>query len=781
MGNFAQDVRYAIRTLARAPGFTLIAVLTLALGIGANTAIFSLVHAVLLKPLPFRDPARLIAAWDTYPPQFEKIGVSPVEIKAWGEQVDLFDETGWYRYVSKDLNLTGAGVEALTIQSTFVSTQFFAMLGVAPALGRAFGADEAPDAVILSHRLWSTRFSRDSAIVGRAIKLNNQAFIVAGVMPANFAFPDFADAWLPPGPLQGDEATNPVRHAMGFVARMRAGVTEQQAAARLDTIAKRLASEHPKTSAGWGSRVSGLQEDVTGKTRTPLLMLLGAVALVLLIACANVANLLLARASGRAREIAIRTALGAGAWRIVRQLLTESLLLAMCGGALGIVIGRWSLAAFSNVAAPLDTSVLLSLLAISIVTGAIFGLAPAIQALDHDPNSLIKSGAPGWGRTSALRGALVIGEFALALMLVTGAGILLKSFVRLMHVDPGFSMRGLLTMRLSVPDDSGGLFRRIEERVKQLPGVDGFATTNALPLTAGHGNKGRFDVPGSLLIQSDSLPVAQLRFVSPEYFNVMKIPLRSGRRFDEHDLRGDAVIINEAFARRFWPGRDPVGEKFITGPLEKPKPTWSTIVGVAGNVKQESLDSEPTLDIYYPALYPASMVIHAWGDPLALAGAVRGAIRDIDPNLPVSEVRTMDEVLDESTQSRRWTMALLASFAGLALVLALVGIYGVMSWTVAQRRREIGIRMALGARSTQVLANVIGYGLKLSMIGMAIGIAGAVALRRVLATLVFDESTADPLIYGAVAALMLAAALMACYLPARRASRIDPLAALRGD
>jgi predicted permease len=776
MSSLLQDIRYTIRTLLRSPGFTLVAVLTLALGIGANTAIFTLVHATILKPLPFRDPSRLIAAWDLYGPTNLQVGVSPAEFTVWDQQTDLFESTGWYRYVSKDLNLSAPGIDPFVAHSTFISSQFLPLLGVSPAIGKL---PNEPNELLLSNALWRTRFNADPAIAGKFIRLNDQAFTIAGVLPQSFKYPDFAELFLPPGLLLGDEATNPIRHAMGFVARLRPGVGEQQAEARLEAVAKRLAAEHPKTSTGWGVRVAGLQADLTAKQRTPLLLLLGAVALVLLIACANVANLLLARASGRAKEIAVRTALGAGAWRIVRQLLTESVLLSLVGGGTGVLIGRWSVDVFRQAETPApqsDFAVLAFALAISVFTGILFGIAPAMHAIDRDADSGMKA----MRRTSSVRSALVIGEFALALMLVTGAGILLRSFVRLMDVNPGFSTHGLLTMRLAVPDQSDALFRRIEARVRQLPGVEMFASTNALPLTMGHGNAGRFNVPGSPLIQPDSLPYAQTWFVSPGYLGALQIPLHSGRGFDEHDLTGDAVIINESMARRFWPNRDPVGEKFITGPWG-PKPTWSTIVGVARDVKQIALDAEPPLDIYFPALYPASIVVKTAGDPMSLAPAVRAIIREINPALPVSEVRSMDRVLDESAQSRRWMLALLASFAALALVLALVGIYGVMAWSVAQRTREIGVRMALGARSGHVLASVMSHGLKLSVAGMLIGIAGALALRRYLATLVFDVSTADPLVYGAVALLMLAAGLLACYLPARRASRVDPLVALRNE
>jgi predicted permease len=798
MGALAQDLRYTCRTLLRAPGFFAIAVVTLALGIGANTAIFSLVHSLLLKPLPYREPSRLIVAWDTYVPQdkflpmFPKMGAAPPELELWQQQGDVFEESAWYRYVPLDMALTAPGAEALNIHAGFFSTNFLRVIGVAPSLGRGFADREPPNAVLLSDHLWRTRFAADSGVVGKTIRLSDNVFTVVGVMPVNFKFPDWADLWLPPGPLNGDELTNPVRHAAGFIGRLKPGVTAGQASARLTALSARLAAEHPTTSTGWGMRVSNLQDDLTANIRPALLMLLGAVALVLLIACGNVANLLLARASGRAREIAVRSALGAGAGRIARQLLTESVVLAAAGGILGLALGEAGLKALSPLEASLDTPVLLFVLAISVLTGIVFGLAPVIQALREDPNTVIKSGSATGGGATRMRSALVVAEFALAMVLVAGAGILMKSFLRLMNVDPGFNPHGLLTMRIAFPQSRklDVLFHRIEERAKQLPGVDSFATTNALPLTANHGNAGRFNVPGSSLINPDSLPAAQLRYVSADYFRTMGIPIRSGRGFTERDLNPlrpspeapleSVVIINEGMARRFWPGKDPVGEKFITGPWG-PNPTWSTIVGVAGDVKQFGLDSEPSLDLYFPAFFPASVIVHTTGDPESLIGPMRLAIQSIDPDLPLSEIRTMDQVLNDSASSRRGTMALLAAFAISALALALVGIYGVMSWSVAQRTREIGIRVALGASSAEVLGVVIRHGMKLSAIGISTGLAGAFVLRRFLASLVFDVSPSDPLIYAGVATLMLAVALAACYLPARRATRVDPLHALRWE
>jgi putative ABC transport system permease protein len=772
-----QDVRYAIRMLARTPGFTAVAILTLALGIGANAAIFSLVYATLLKPLPFHDPSRLVVAWDTYLPQYPKLGVSPAELELWQQQTDLFQSSAWFRSISHDLSMVAAGSEAVEVHPALVSTGFFSLLGVNTQVGRTFSSDEPPTSAILSDTLWRTKFAADPAVVGKAIRLADQSFTVIGVMPAGFGLPSYADMWLPPGPLLADELTNPVRHAAAFLGRLRPGVTTRQAAARLEGLAKRLAAEHPKTSTGWGMQVYNLQDDLTARIRPALLVLLGAVALVLLIACANVANLLLARATSRTKEMAVRSALGAGRWRIARQLLTESAVLSLTGGALGLIGARAGLAAFSPIPAVVDGNVLLFLLAISIATGMAFGLAPVLQVLRADSNTAMKDGSVARG-SSGVRSALVVAELALALVLVTSAGILAKGFLRLIHVDPGFRPQGVLTARLTFPPSRkpDDLFRRIQDRVMQMPGVDSFASTTALPLTTGHGNQSRFNIPGNPLIRPDALPSAEVRYVSPEYFKTMGITLRSGRFFTEKDQ--DAVIINETMARRFWPGRDPVGMKYVTGPWG-PNPTWSTVAGVVSDVKQAGLDADATFDEYFPALFPQYVVVHMPGNAEAAAPAFRRILQSVDPDVPVSDVQSMDQVVEESAASRRWTAALLGTFAALALVLALVGIYGVMSWTVAQRTREIGIRVALGASSRQVLGSVVGYGMKLCAAGLLIGVAGAFAAKRLLAGLVYGVSTADPWIYAGVAFLMLVVALAACYLPARRASRVDPLAALR--
>ena len=527
------DVRFAIRSLRKTPGFTTVAVATLALGIGANTAIFSLVHSVILKPLPYRDPARLVVAWDTYLPNVERMGVSITEYQALQrpDRPLAADRLVWRNPNGSCADGPGCRGAAGSYELRF--PQLFTLLSASPAMGRVFADREAPGSALLSYPLWQSRFGGDRAILGRPVRLSGQEYTVIGVMNPDFRMPDFAEIWLPAGPLMRDTLTNPVRHGLGFLARLTPGATLAQAQARMQSVAGRLAAQNPKTSTGWGMKMAGLQEDLTGNIRPALLMLLGAVALVLLIACANVANLLLSRASGRAREIAVRTALGAGAWRIVRQLLTESLLLAAAGAGLGLLLARAALRALSPVPAELDFVVLLFLVAVSLVTGILFGLAPALQALRSDHITIIKSGSRAGGGSNSLRGALVVAEFALAMILVAGAGMLVKSFLHLMNVDPGFEPRGLLTLHLNVPPsrDPVALFHRIEDRVLRLPGVESVASVNMLPLIATRAASSRFNVPGSPLIDPNSFPAAQIRTVSPDYFRAMRIPLRSGRPF----------------------------------------------------------------------------------------------------------------------------------------------------------------------------------------------------------------------------------------------------------
>lgn len=778
------DFQLAARTLRKSPGFTVVAVLTLALGIGANTAVFSLVHAVLLKSLPFHDPARLVAVWDSYAPQIAKAGVSPTEYAEWQRQTDLLAQVAWYSYVPTNLVLTRADGPAIEAQVTLVSPDFLPLLGANPAIGRALMPNDPPHTALISDRIWRTVFAGDPAISGKSIRMDGEQYSVAGVMPRDFAFPKWADVWLPNGPLLRDGLTNPVRHQLGVVARMREGVTSGAITQRSVEIARRLAAGNAKTSTGWSMHAAGLQDDLTASVRPALLMLLGAVTLVLLIACANVANLFLSRAISRSKEIALRTALGAGVWRLMRQLLAESLTLSLTGAGVGLLLAEICLQRFSPIPSPLDSTVLWFLIAISFATAIFFGLIPAAQILRSSPVAVIKSNSVAAGGSQRLRAALVVAEFSLALILAAGAGILVKSFAHLMHVNPGFDPDGVLTLRLSTPATLpvAPLFQRIQNQVRSLPGVQAVAATNMLPAASNRAVISRFLVPESPLSHPDAPPAAQILRATPQLFHALGIPIRSGRAFTAADAADNTVpvIVNETMARRFWPGRDPVGQKFITA-LWGPTPGYSRIVGVAGDVKRYGLDSESTYDIYFPVLGDTFLVIRGSGNIGALAPSVTAIVRNLAPDVPVSDVKTMNLVVSESARDREWTMALLAAFAGLALTLSLIGIYGVMAWIVGQRTREIGIRMALGANAAQVRAMVVGYSLKLSAVGLAIGLAGAFVLRRVLATLVFDVSPSDPAIYVAVAALLLAAALMASYIPARRASRVDPSIALRWE
>ncbi len=788
--------------LRRSPLFTLTVVLTLALGIGANTAIFTVVNSVLLRPLPYRDPARLVAIWDSYQPQFAKLGVSPTEYDEWVRQTDIFEEGARYRYVAvgKDSSLTG-GREPIHVQPTYVSSSFFSILGVRPILGRAFeAADDALNAApiaVLSHRLWLEYFDGNPKLIGAPIQLNGQAFTVVGVLPVDFHLPAFADLWLPQSQA-GDEITNPVRHGFGVIARLRPNVSLRQARVRLESIAQRLEREHPTTSKGFGVTVTGLQDDLAGNLRPALLVLLGAVALVLLIACVNVANLMLSRAATRKREFAIRIALGAGRWRVVRQSLAESIQLSLAGGAAGLLLAYAGLGFLLRLAPPglidpatvhIDATTLAFLFTVSLATGMVFGIAPAFQAARQDPQQGLKDG----GRTfttgaSAGRDALVIAEFALALALLMGAGLFIRSFARILHVHPGFQPSNVLTLRvqlqLSTPDYANAqelkkFYERLELRLRSLPGVKAVAATNAPPLATERNNVMRFAVPGSPLMRPDIFPTAQRHNITPDYFRTLGIPLR-GRIYTSRDLDGPYVIVNETMAHTFWPGEDAVGKRFVTGPFG-PSPTWSTIIGVAADIKQIGLDSGRTNDFYFLWYGPTYLMIQTAGDPLPLAQVVHKEIQALDPSIAVSDFRTMNQLLDSSTGPRRFSTVLLSIFAALALLLAVIGIYGIMSWSVAQRTQEIGIRLAVGADSTGIFKLILGRGLKLSAAGLVIGLAATFTLTRVLAGQLFEISPHDPWVLTVVSVLMLSVTAAACYLPARRATEVDPITTLRSE
>jgi predicted permease len=778
--------------MLRSPIFTLTVVLTLALGIGANTAIFTVVNSVLLRPLPFHDPAHLLAIWDTYQPNFPKLGVSPTEYDAWSRQTDIFENVGRYRYIAsgQETNLTG-GAEPLRVQASCASSSLFRMLGVHPILGRSFeAADDGPNprrTALLSFKLWRDYFKADPRLIGRPIQLQGSAFIVAGVLPADFKLLPWADLWLPEGQA-GDEISNPLRHGFGVVARLKPGVSSQQAQARLESISQRLAREHPKTSKGFGLTVRTLQEDLTGNLRPALLVLLGAVTFVLLIACVNVANLLLTRAASRRREIAIRIALGAGRWRLVRDSLAESIQLSLVGGAAGLLVAYAGLQALLRLAPAglidpasihMDTTSLAFLAAVSILTGAIFGIAPALAAARLDPNEGLKESGRGLVRgSSAGRNALVIVEFALALVLLMGAGLLIRSFARLVQVNPGFCTANLLTLRFEPsPVDPHSFYERLETRLRSLPGVEAVAATNSLPLTAERANVMRFIVPGSPLMRPDVFPVAQRHLITPDYFRTLGIALR-GRAYNARDLDQPWVIINETMARTFWPGQDAIGKRFILGPSTV-NPDWATVIGVSADVKQTGLDTQRTNDFYFLDYGPRFLILRTASDPLQLAAAVRREIQALDPTAPVSEFRTMEQVLEASTGPRRFSTLLLSVFAAVALTLAVIGIYGITAWSVAQRTQEIGIRMAVGADARGILKLILARGLKLSLIGLSIGLAATHALTRFLSTQLFEISPHDPWVLTGVSLLMLAVTTAACYLPAKRATKVDPITTLR--
>ena len=784
----------------RYPLFTLTVILTLALGIGANTAIFTLVNSVLLHPSRFAIPRD----WSPF-----GIPINPTS-RSWAcrrssttssaRQTDLFEEVARYRYVAigKETNLTG-GTEPRRVQPTCVSSSLFPLLGIQPIIGRAFQpADDSPNApaiAMLGYRLWREYFNANPNVVGAPIQLNGQAFTVIGILPQDFRLPGWADLWLPQGQA-GDEITNPVRHGFGVIARLKPNVTVRQASARLESIGQRLEREHPKTSKGFGLQVVNLQQDLAGNLRPALLVLFGAVTLVLLIACVNVANLLLSRAATRKREMAIRIALGAGRWRIVRQSLAESLKLSLAGGAAGLLLAYIGLGLLLRIAPSdlidpttihLDVTTLVFLLGVSLLTALIFGVAPALEAARQDPSTGLKeSGRSVTPAASALRNTLVITEFALALVLLMGAGLLIHSFSRLLQVNPGFQPSHVLTLRLqlspSAYPDSQKLetfYDRLETRLRSVPGITSVAATNAPPLATDRANLMRFAVPGSPMMRPDMYPLAHRHLITPDYFRTLGIPLR-GRTYTSRDLDQPYIIVNETMARTFWPGEDAVGKRFIIGPWSA-SPDYATVIGVAADVKQVGLDDQRSNDFYFLSYGPTYLLIKTATDPLSLQSAVRREIQALDPTAPVSDFRSMEQVMDNSTSQRRFSTVLLSIFAGVALALAVIGIYGIMSWSVAQRTQEIGIRMAVGADARGIFQLILGRGLKLAIAGLAIGLAATLALTRVLTTMLFEISPHDPWILAGASLLMLAVTMLACYLPARRATKVDPIATLRTE
>jgi putative ABC transport system permease protein len=803
MRNLLRDLRFGARMLRKRPGFTAATLAVLALGVGANTAIFSVVNAVLLRPLPYPGAERVVAFDATNPSKgIRESNMSAPDFADWREQTRSFEALAMY--AAGNVNLTG-GDEPERVSAAVVSPDFFRVLGVGAARGRALLAEDGDagrePVAVLSHGFWVRRFGADPAAVERVVEVNGRKLQVVGVMPAGFSFPERTEVW---SALRLDVSKEPRdNRSYSVVGRLREGVALEAAQAELDAVSARLAAAYAVTNAGWGVSLELLKEELVGGMKATLYTLLAGVGLLLLIACANVASLLLARASGRRREVALRLALGAGRWRVARQMLTESVLLGVAGGALGAALSVW-LTDMLVALAPADTPrlsevsadwrVLLFAAGAGVLTGVAFGLAPALQASRYDLNESLREGGRGVaGGRSRARSALVVGEVALSLLLLAGAGLLVKSFARLRAVDPGFDPEGVMTMRVTLPGarykepaQRAEFYAALMERLRALPGVESAGATISLPLGGSNLSVGRSFIREGRPATPEEATNAAYAPVTPDYFRAMRIPLRAGRVFDERDNAESAqvVVINEAFARKAFAGQDPLGRRIHIWRDEK---FQREIVGVVGDTKPQSLDApDPALQMYVPHRQDAgwgglSLVVRAGGGapPESLVGGVREEVRALDRELPVYDVKTLGQVVADSTAYRRVTMFLMAGFAAAALLLAGVGLYGVVSYAVAQRTHEIGVRVALGAQARDILRLVARQGMRLTLAGLALGLACALALTRLISGLLFGVSAADPAVYALVSLLLAVVALLACLVPARRATKVDPMVALR--
>ncbi len=808
METLLQDIKYGVRTLLKKPGFTVVAVVALALGIGANTAIFTVVNAVLLSALPFRNADEVVMVWEHNRPRDRRENViSPANYLDWQDQNTVFAEMG--AFYDGRANLTGFDTpEEIPVQA--VTSNIFQLLGANPVVGRTFAADEGTEGktniVVLSHSLWQRRYGGDPSIVGQTIQLNGNNYTIIGVMPRNFTLyikrgtlsGKQADAWRP----IAFTAQHRVRQGrfMSAVARLKPGVTVEQAQAEMNAIAGRLEEQYKEFNNGWGVNIVPIKDQLVGEIRPALLVLLGAVAFVLLIACANVANLLLARAASRQKEIAIRTALGAGRWRVVRQLLTESVLLATVGGVLGLLLAMWGtdlllalspkdLLGIKDIG--INPQVLGFTLIVSLLTGIIFGLVPALTASRANLNLALKEG----GKTSAadgghsLRNLFVVAQVALALVLLIGSGLMIKSFMRLQSVNPGFNSENLLTVRMLLPASKYredhqviSFFNQIVGRVETIPGVRSASAINFLPFTGLAAATG-FTVVGHPQPGVGEEPGTEVRVAQPGYFETMGIPIIKGRTFTDKEATelSHVVIVNEAMVKEHFPNQDPLGQKLLIDMMDKPAPC--EIIGVVGDVKHHGLDTEVRPFAYWPPpelTYSfMSIVVRTDSDPDTIAAAIQREVSVMDKDLPIADVRMMQDLISESVSRSRFSTLLLTIFAGVALVLAAVGIYGVMSYSVTQRTHEIGIRMALGAGRSNVLRLVVGRGMLLTAIGLAIGLGASFALTRFLSSMLFGISAVDPITFAMVTAVLGSISLAACYIPALKATKVDPMIALR--
>jgi putative ABC transport system permease protein len=810
METLFKEVRYAIRSLLKRPGFTVLAAITLALGIGANSAIFSVVNAIVLRPLPYRDADQLVAIWgNLHHGGWGDTEISAPEFTDFRSESKAFEQIGAYEI--RGFNLTGLD-QPERINGAAVSASLFPLLRVEAQRGRTFLEEEDQfghsQVVILSHGLWQRRFGSDPSITNKTLILDGKPLTVIGVMPAGFHYPDKeTEIWQP---LAFDPEllteNNRGSHFLNVIARLKPNTTLRQAQAELDTLTAGMTEAHRQTyPAGFSATVRSLHEDLVGNLRRALWVLLGAVGLVLAVACANVAHLLLAQAAARHREFAIRAALGATRFRVMRQFLTESLLLSLLGGGGGLLLAFWGVEVLISLIPKdtprvdeirLDGRVILFTFGVAVLTGVLFGLFPALQSSKTDLNEALKEGGRGATeglRRLRLRSLLVVSEFALALVLLIGAGLMIKSFLRLQEIKPGFEPTNLLTLRLALPttkyakfQQGQAFFDELFARLKARPEVKAVGATNLLPF-GGSGGDRSFTIEDRPVPPGKPRPDEQLRFVSAGYFATMGIPLLKGRDFTDRDLLDapQVAVVNQSLARKYWPNEEAIGKRFF---FSRNNPKLYQIVGIAGNIKHRGLDVAETPEIYIPFLQPLFpdsnvppmyLVVRTAGDPLSVVSTVRGEVLAIDRDQPISNIRTMDQRLVESVAPRRFNMFLLGLFAGLALLLAAIGIYGIMAFSVAQRTHEIGVRMALGAQSGDVLKLVVRNGFVLALIGIVIGLSVSFAATRLMTTLLYGVSATDPMTFAVDALLLAAVALLACYIPARRATKVDPLTALR--
>ncbi|MGD0125174.1 MAG: ABC transporter permease [Terriglobia bacterium] len=835
MSALLQDVRYAIRMLAKAPGFTAVAVIALALGIGANTVMFSSVNGMLLHPFAFKDQHRIVDVWETAPKQNEyQIKVAPANLRDWQEQNRGFEmlaaSHGW------NVNLTGIGV-AERVEGYQVTSGFFSLLGMPPQIGRAITAEDFKpghaSVVVLSNGFWQRHLGADPGIVGRTLHLNGQAFTVIGIMPADFDYTVGSEAWAPLD-LSPAENSDRADHYLEVIGRLRSGTTLAQAEADLQTISGRLAQQFPETNAGHSVRVLGLVEDLTYGTRQFLSVLMGSAVFVLLLACANVANLQLARATARGRELAVRRALGASRWQIMRQLLAESVTLALLGGAAGVLFGGWGSQMLQRTIPPfilahipgiknqqIDSTVLAFTLVVALVTGILAGLAPALHVSDPDPNEVLKEGSRGSSSgpvRQRLRALLVVSEIALALVLLVGAGLMVKGFGALLNRYPGYDRNNVLTFRLSLapatpllpsakpvnaeplsrsgqtqqPGDTSNdqedarvmeFYRQVIEKLRGLPGVESAATATSLP-SGWSWNWNEYTAEGQPPAAPGEMRTSVMQSVSPDFFRALRIALMRGRLLTGQDgpSAPPSVVVSQSMANRIWRGQDPVGKRIKFGRAESNEP-WKTVVGVVGDIQRSPFDPNPDPTAYFSfaqlPMAESCVVVRASGDPLALAAAVRAQVRSVSADDPPYDMRTLAQLVSDDVSGVAASARMMFAFGIVALLLSASGIYALMSYSVTQRTHEIGVRMALGAERVSVLKLVVGYAIKLTVIGLAIGVPAALALTRALSSLLFGVVRLDIPIFASFTLLLALVAAAAAYIPAHRATRVDPMVALR--